>query len=97
MKQVHTWWNAVVEINKIVKSGNPAYLGVKEFSVVVSDQPIRKAKYELIIFSRISKKELKSEIMDYLSRAYLIHDNDTVQSILIMLALIEQWESNKWE
>ena len=96
MIEIRTWWNAVVAANEIVRAGNTAYLGVAEFSVWISDQPIQKSKCEIRINGVISKKKLKSNMIDYLAGAYLIHDMETVQGILDMIVLIERWEGGKW-
>ena len=94
IKRVRTWRNVVEGINRVIRSGNPAYLNIKDFSVVISDHPIPECKHEIIITYEVSMRELKSDILDYLSVMCLIRDNKAVQGVLDMLTLIEQW---RWE
>lgn len=92
IKEVHTWYQVMREVNKIVRAGKPAYIVLNGFSVVVEDFP--SADIGTII---VSKRELKSDVLDHLARAYLICNNRRVHLILAMLALIEQWEGDKWD
>ena len=97
MKQIRTWRNAVVAVNRNIRSGKPACLGVKNGSVLVSDGPIPGVNCEYVFFSEVSEKELKSDILDRLLIAHLSHDNAAVQDILNILASIGQWEVSKWD
>lgn len=97
IKQVHTWRNAVVEVNRAIRSGRQACMWVENGSVMVSDQPNLKTKFEFVTFSETNEKTLKSDILDRLSRALVIYDYDVVLDILLMLKLIEQWECSKWD
>jgi hypothetical protein len=94
IKEVHTWYQVMREVNKIVRAGKPAYIGLNGFSVVVEDFPGADIDTIIIYATIVSKRELKSDVLDHLAREYLICNNERVYLILAMLALIEQREGN---
>lgn len=90
IKEVYTWGQVVVEINRIIRSGRPACLRIKGDSVVVSDYTIEECKYGIVITREVTIQGLRSNILDYLSRMYFIRNNRSVQDVLDMLAIIGQ-------
>lgn len=90
IKKVCTWDQAVVEINRIIRSGRPACLRIKGDSVVVSDYTIEECKYGIVITHEVTMQGLKSNILDYLSIMYFIRINRSVRDVLDMLAILGQ-------
>lgn len=97
IKEMHTWYQVMREVNKIVRAGKPAYIMLNGFSVVVEDFPGADIDTIIVYTTIVSKRKLKSDVLDHLARAYLICNNGRVHLILAMLALIEQWEGSKWD
>ena len=84
------------EVNKIVRAGKPAY---RIEWIFRSGRRFPDADIDTIIIyaTIVSKRELKSDVLDHLAREYLICNNERVYLILAMLALIEQRDGDKWD